>query len=100
FGELAQDCRQRIMNRLAERLGSVFTLVDRTLLTHAEKAENNKLQTLFFDSMRDIRNQRTSIERLYHQQIANRFTQFLEGPTPTAATITQAESLSLIEHED
>lgn len=100
FGELAQDCRQRIMNRLAERLGTVFTLVDRTLVTHAEKAGNNKLQSLFFDSMRDIRHQRASIERVYHQQIANRFTQFLEGPTPLASTVTNAESLSLIEHED
>jgi hypothetical protein len=100
FGELAQDCRERVMNRLAERLGTVFTLVDSTLLTHAEKAENNKIQTLFFDSMRDIRTQRTSIERVYHQQIANRFTQFLEGPTPPLATASRAESLSLIEHED
>ena len=100
FGELAQDCRKRVLNRLSERLDTVFTLVDRTLLNHAERAENNKIQALFFDSMRDIRNQRASIERLYHQQIANRFTQFLEGPAPATTMAATLETLSLIEHED
>ena len=70
FGELAQGCRKLVMNRLAEQLGGVFGQVDDTLFECAEKAESNQLQSLFFDSMRDIRKQRPQIERAYHQRIA------------------------------
>ena len=69
-GELMQRCRQQLMNCLAQ--------VDDTLFEHAEKAENNQLQGLFFDSMRAIRKQRPHIERHYHQYIAQQFSAFLD----------------------
>ncbi|WP_044872159.1 DUF1631 domain-containing protein [Pseudomonas sp. LFM046] len=79
FGELVQSCRKLVMNRLAEQLTAVFGQVDDTLFECAEKAENNQVQTLFFDSMRDIRKQRPQIERAYHQRIAKSFEDFLAG---------------------
>ncbi|WP_041770135.1 DUF1631 domain-containing protein [Metapseudomonas resinovorans] len=79
FGELVQSCRKLAMNRLAEHLTGVFDQVDDTLFECAEKAENNQVQTLFFDSMRDIRKQRPQIERAYHQCVAKNFEDFLGG---------------------
>jgi hypothetical protein len=101
FGQLAQDCRKLVMNRLAEHLTGVFAQVDDTLFSCAEKAENNQVQTLFFDSMRDIRKQRALIERTYHQQIAAHFTHFLEG-RHLAANSDEPEprTLSLVQNED
>ncbi|VXC22180.1 conserved hypothetical protein [Pseudomonas sp. 8Z] len=101
FGELVQSCRKLVMNRLAEHLGGVFGQVDDTLFECAEKAENNKVQTLFFDSMREIRRLRPQIERSYHQRIALNFSDFLDGKRhdqPMASL--DAEHLSLVQNED
>lgn len=89
------------MNRLAEHLSGVFGQVDDTLFECAEKAENNKVQTLFFDSMREIRRQRPQIERSYHQTIANNFSDFLDGKlqNQTQAEV-DPEQLALVQNED
>jgi hypothetical protein len=102
FGELVQGCRKLAMNRLAEHLTGVFGQVDDTLFECAEKAENNKVQSLFFDNMREIRRQRPQIERSYHQRVAQNFSNFLEGTLePEAGTAAmRAEDLSLIQNED
>ncbi len=102
FGELVQGCRKLAMNRLAEHLTGVFGQVDDTLFECAEKAENNKVQSLFFDNMREIRRQRPQIERSYHQRVAQNFSNFLEGTLEPEADATKlrAEDLSLIQNED
>lgn len=102
FGELVQSCRKLVMNRLAEQLTGVFSQVDDTLFECAEKAENNQAQTLFFDSMREIRKQRPQIERTYHQKIAQNFSDFLDGklkPAPRTAEL-DAEQLTLVQNEE
>ncbi|WP_337056558.1 DUF1631 domain-containing protein [Pseudomonas sp. USHLN015] len=100
FGELVQSCRKLVMNRLAEHLTGVFAQVDDTLFECAEKAENNQVQTLFFDNMRDVRKQRPQIERAYHQRIAQRFAEFLDGTfKPEAAAELDAEHLELVQNE-
>jgi hypothetical protein len=101
-GELVQNCRQLVMNRLSEHLIGVFTQVDDTLFEYAEKAENNKVQNLFFDNMREIRKQRPQIERSYHQRVSKAFNDFLEGKTQALQTRTplDAEQLALMQNED
>lgn len=102
FTDLVQSCKKLVMNRLAEHLTGVFSNVDDKLFECAEKAENNQIQTLYFDSMRDIRRLRPQIERLYHQQIAQNFSDFMEGKLkPQASTESQidADDLSLVENE-
>ncbi|MDE3738371.1 DUF1631 domain-containing protein [Metapseudomonas resinovorans] len=102
FGDLVQSCRKLVMNRLAEHLTGVFGQVDDTLFECAEKAENNQVQTLFFDSMRDIRKQRPQIERAYHQRIAKNFEDFLGGklkPELKAGEL-DADHLQLMENEE
>lgn len=102
FGDLMQGCHKLVMNRLAEHLGGVFGHVDDTLFECAEKAENNQVQTLFFDSMRDIRKQRAQIERTYHQHIAQSFADFIDGklqPSNQPGPL-DAEKLSLVQNED
>lgn len=102
FGGLVQDCRKLAMNNLAEHLGGLFAQVDDTLFEFAEKAENNKLQSLFFDAMRDLRKLRPHIERSYHQRIAQNFSDFLEGKLKAKPQQGEAESdeLSLVQNEE
>ena len=101
FSDLVQACRKLVMNRLAEHLSGVFGQVDDTLFECAEKAENNKVQTLFFDNMREIRRQRPQIERSYHQAIANNFSDFLDGKLQDQTPAEVApEQLALVQNED
>ena len=100
FGDLVQGCRKLVMNRLAEHFTGVFAQIDDTLFDCAEKAENNQVQTLFFDSMREIRKLRPLIERTYHQQIAANFTEFFAGQQKPAQDEPEADQLSLVENED
>lgn len=102
FTDLVQNCKKLVMNRLAEHLTGVFSNVDDRLFECAEKAENNKAQSLYFDSMREIRRLRPQIERVYHQQIAQNFADFMEGKLKSPSTENQidADKLSLIETED
>ncbi|MCO6059484.1 DUF1631 domain-containing protein [Pseudomonas sp. MOB-449] len=102
FGELVQSCRKLVMNRLAEHLTGMFGQVDDTLFECAEKAENNQVQTLFFDSMRDIRKQRPQIERAYHQRVAKNFEDFLSGKLKPElkASELDADHLQLMENEE
>lgn len=101
FSDLVQTCRKLVMNRLAEHLSGVFGQVDDTLFECAEKAENNTVQTLFFDNMREIRRQRPQIERSYHQTIASNFSDFLDGKLQNQiAAPMDPEQLALVQNED
>ncbi|WP_394560684.1 DUF1631 domain-containing protein [Aquipseudomonas alcaligenes] len=102
FGALVQDCRKLVMNNLAEHLAGLFAQVDDTLFEGAEKAENNKVQTLFFDAMRDLRKLRPQIERSYHQRIAQNFSDFLEGKLKARPQVSEAdtESLALVHNDE
>ena len=102
FGELVQDCRKLVMNNLAEHLSGLFTQVDDTLFDCAEKAENNKVQSLFFDAMRDVRKLRPQIERSYHQRVAQNFADFLDGKLKPKATqdALDTDSLTLVQNEE
>lgn len=102
FGELVQGCRQLAMNHLAELLGNVFAQVDDTLFECAEKAENNQVQALFFDAMREVRRERPNLERFYHQRIAQGLSDFLEGKLPLVEPLDELDmdQLTLVGNDE
>ncbi|CDF86084.1 hypothetical protein PKB_4764 [Pseudomonas knackmussii B13] len=102
FGELIQACRQLTMNHLAELLGAVFAQVDDTLFECAEKAENNQVQSLFFESMREIRRQRPALERQYHQRFAKGLSDFMQGTLPPKRPLEEldVDQLTLVGNEE
>ncbi|WP_448679293.1 DUF1631 domain-containing protein [Pseudomonas nicosulfuronedens] len=102
YGELVQGCRQLAMNHLAELLGHVFAQVDDTLFECAEKAENNQVQALFFDAMREVRRERPNLERFYHQRIAQGLSDFLEGKLPLVEPLEELDmdQLTLVGNEE
>ena len=101
FGELGQSCRKLMLNHLAASLERTFAQIDDTLFEAAEKAENNQVQSLFFDSMRNVRKLRPQIERLYHQTVSQGLSEFLAGQLNTPVLIkVQADELALIQNDD
>ena len=102
FGELVQSCRKLVMNRLAEHLTGVFAQVDDTLFECAEKAENNQVQTLFFDNMREIRRQRPQIERSLSPADCAEFLRFPRRQTQATRQPQRAgrRAHGLVQNED
>jgi len=102
FGELVQACRQLAMNHLAELLGNVLAQVDDALFECAEKAENNQVQALFFDAMREVRRERPNLERFYHQRIAQGLSDFLEGKLPLTEPLEELDmdQLTLVGNDE
>jgi hypothetical protein len=102
FGAIYDGCRKLAMNHLAEKLTEMFGKVDDALFECADKAENNKLQTLFFDNMRELRKFKPLIERRFHQCVALNFSNFVEGKQQAQAdqAAVEAEQLSIIDNEE
>ncbi len=100
FSALGQSCRKLVLNHLADHLTRTFALVDDTLFQCAEQAENNQVQAMFFDSMREVRRLRPQIERHYHLSISKGIADFLDGKlVGSQPTDVPTEDLALIDNE-
>ncbi|MGI0117323.1 DUF1631 domain-containing protein [Zooshikella sp. RANM57] len=103
FEKLLQSCRQIAMNHTAEMLTNLFNNVDDAFFTAAEQAETNSIQTTFFDAMRELRMQRASIERAFHQHLAQHFEQHLYGSLSQKNNELEditADQLNLVQQEE
>lgn len=102
-GDLIKQCRGLTQKRMALLVGSLFDSVDDALFDLAEKAENNNIQTRYFDGMREVRKKRQLVERLFQEQLTREFAQFGPALTPAAAeepAIAQQGGLALVEDKD
>ncbi len=83
-GSIFDQCRRLLLTHLDKGLDQTLDLMDDTLFAQAEKAGNNVEQTLYFDTMREIRRNRSTITRGLHSHISAAFVQFLQTPASTA----------------
>ncbi|WP_281649130.1 DUF1631 family protein [Parendozoicomonas sp. Alg238-R29] len=74
--KLMNGIRRLVLDSLSEGLDQTLTLTDDMLFTQAEKASSNIEQTLYFDTMRDIRRNRSQITRAFHSKISEYFRNF------------------------
>lgn len=81
FNSLTQKIRKLLLNHLAQQVRAAFIQADSTLFKCAEKAENNQVQEMFFESIREVRKQHLLIERAFLQNIASQFDSFIGGTT-------------------
>ena len=102
FNDLTQTIRKRLLNHLAQQLRAAFTQADSTLFTCAEKAENNQVQEMFFESIRDVRKHHILIERAFLKIIANQFDDFIAGKIQPDDDVSgiDADQLSLVQTDD
>ncbi|RAP56305.1 DUF1631 domain-containing protein [Oleiagrimonas sp. MCCC 1A03011] len=78
-GELLASVRGIGTRRLMSLMGGMFDNVDDALFDLAEKAENNAVQTQYFDGMRDVRKKRPLIERSFIDMITGAFSRLAGG---------------------
>lgn len=102
YRQLLAGSRQMLVSTLSERVSESFGHVDQTLFEAADHAETNQVQTLFFDSMREVRSRRGEIERQFLRLIAQNFADFLAGKVPPPRDLQgmEANELSLVQNEE
>jgi len=91
------------LHSLDKSLKTLFNNADDCLFEYADKAENNKQQTFYFDAMRQVRVKRDAITNSFFQAFENAFKNSVEGidsgDFDWAANQPRA-GLSLVEESD
>ena len=88
---------------LASALEAYFDAADDALFDLADKAQSNNEQNAFFDSMREVRVQRKSVERRFFEMIDDAFSRLAGDDVRVPAKPNgelSAEALSLVQNED
>ena len=74
-----KSIRAAALKRHSGLISSMFDGVDDALFDMAEKAENNSVQTKFFDGMREVRKKRPEMERAATENLTRTFQDFLNS---------------------
>ncbi|HSH30625.1 MAG TPA: DUF1631 domain-containing protein [Thiohalobacter sp.] len=71
--ELLRACREQAKQHLCAAVGRMLDKVDDALFELAEKAENNAVQSQYFDAMREVRIKRSEMERIFQSTLIEGF---------------------------
>ncbi len=71
--------RRTAKHHLKKRLPEFFSQVDDSLFALADKAENNQLQNLYFDAMREVRLKKDAMDKAFRSRLDALFNESLGG---------------------
>jgi len=101
--ELLAACEQSATKHLTALVKRLLDNVDDALFALADKAENNTIQSMYFDAMREVRLVRERMENNFYRGVIGAFRQFRRRTTArqdlAAAGSEVADGLTLIEDE-
>jgi Protein of unknown function (DUF1631) len=102
MGELLKLVRGTALKRIQGLVSTLFENIDDALFDLAEKAENNAVQTQYFDGMREVRKKRQLVERMFQEQLSKVFNDFASGKLQpkTETPAHQGNDLSLVEETE
>ncbi len=101
--EAVQAVRETCHRVLLSRLKSYFERADDSLFELADKASSNEEQNLYFDSMREVRVRRHSIETNFTQAIDEAFGALVQAASTSGEDVydtLKADALSLVHDDD
>lgn len=78
--------RELASGKLSHHIGRMMEKIDDALFARAEKAENNMIQTQYFDAMRELRIIRKDIEEDFINGFSNRFNQGVPRQTSSGGS--------------
>lgn len=101
---LLRECRELTIRHLNGALVRMMGEVDDALFELAEKAENNAVQSLYFDAMREVRLKRVSMEIGFKAQLMEGFNREIRRQSEAAEDGPQMpsprmEELDLVGHD-
>ncbi len=102
-----QDLQDQFVHRVTELFAAMLDNTDDALFALADKAESNLVQSLYFDSMREVRLKRGEMEARFRADVLDGFRALRRQPAGTAPAGGErevadgsCEELSLVEHDD
>lgn len=98
-------CRQFLFNTAPMLMEEMFGKLDDALYELADRADNNSLQSAYFDAMREVRKDRERIEDGFKANVVGNYDRFWNsGPTVSRAGNPpgelNADEFALVENED
>jgi hypothetical protein len=93
--KLLQDTRDLFTRRMSAAMAGMMDKVDDTLFEMADKSENNALQSVYFDAMREIRIKRPAIETVFKQKLIEAFQVAPQRKRPVAAELNLLDPVEL-----
>ncbi len=102
-GDLLKVVRGTALKRVQGLVATLFENIDDALFDLAEKAENNAIQTQYFDGMREVRKKRQLVERLFQEQLSKIFNEFAAGKmqaTKGDSPVSGNGDLSLVDDKE
>ncbi len=97
--QLVASAQRTAKHYLNELLPKFFSQIDNSLFDLADKAENNQLQTLYFDAMREIRLQHDLMHKIYFNALDSGFKLSLSQAVITPQASEKLDQASLVEDE-
>ncbi len=104
---LLQDLQDQFVHRVTELFAAMLDNTDDALFALADKAESNLVQSLYFDSMREVRLKRGEMEARFRADVLDGFRALRRRPAVTAPAGGErevadgsCEELSLVGHDD
>ncbi|MFZ5842618.1 MAG: DUF1631 domain-containing protein [Pseudomonadota bacterium] len=99
--KLIERVREQSQDALVKLFGHMLDTADDTLFDLADKAGNNKDQTLYFDAMRELRIKRKGMENIFRQELQNAFYALVGQPASASTAATYSlDALSLVNEDD
>lgn len=98
--KLIERVRDQAQEALVTLFGRMLDTADDTLFDLADKAGNNKDQTLYFDAMRELRIKRKGMENIFRQEMQNAFYALVGQPQQAASATYSLDALSLVNEDD
>lgn len=89
--EVVGYCRNLAMRHVQPLLQEMLDKADDALFRLADKAEDNRTQSVYFEAMRALRRQRSTVESEYATQLARAFDALLLPPERTAPSDAAGE---------
>ncbi len=93
--KLISQCQKITLDTLAEGLDQTLTLMDDALFAQADKARDGVEQTLFLETMQNIRRKRSLITRPFYQSVSDAFREFPPGPPATDQDTNQPANIDI-----
>ncbi len=102
---LLHKCRALALERMTAAVSGVMNKVDDTLFELADKAENNAIQSIYFDAMREVRIRRGNIETEFSTRLVEGYNRAVKGerspgPGPAGSLNDPEPALGLMEDDD
>ena len=95
LGDLLRAVRATALKRLHGLVATLFENIDDALFDLAEKAENNAIQTQYFDGMREVRKKRQLFERVYQEQLGRLFRDLVDDALQVRPVVAEPGGASL-----